>query len=180
MVCLDLYGILEDEYFQHFLLLVESIWLMNQSSISIKDLKKSKALLHFCMQVEGLYGNRYETFNVHCLLHLTRCVKFLGPLWSCLCFWYEDYNGDIRKLYHGTQKVDLQIALSVCIQQKIPDLIPLLPPNSVHKDLYDHLSRSRWIHRCRQEQIDSHVYALGSLQKASITNFQFAYVVRVV
>ena len=153
-----LYGILEDEYFQHFLLLVESIWLMNRSSISIKDLKKSKALLlHFCMQVEGLYGNRYETFNVHCLLHLTRCVKCLGPLWSCSCFWYEDYNGDIRKLYHGTQKVDLQIALSVAFNKRYRILflysllilyIKIYTTTCHEVDGYTDVSKSKLIHMC--------------------------------
>ena len=66
-----LYGILPDLYFQHFILLVEAIYLLFQDSISISDLSKASSLLkHFCVKVKSLYDPRYETFNVHCLLHL--------------------------------------------------------------------------------------------------------------
>lgn len=130
-----LWNILPDECFQHFILFVEAIWLLDQSSISPQCLQKSGYLLHhFCLRIEALYGCRYETFNVHSLLHLQDCVNNVGPLWACSCFWFEDYNGDLRKLFHGAQKVELQIAFSVCIQQKIPELIPLLPCGSSSKE----------------------------------------------
>lgn len=46
-----LYGILPDLYFQHFLLLVEAIYLLLQESISISDLRKATSLLkHFCVK----------------------------------------------------------------------------------------------------------------------------------
>ena len=135
-----LWNILPDECFQHFILFVEAIWLLDQSSISPQCLQKSGYLLHhFCLRIEALYGCRYETFNVHSLLHLQDCVNNVGPLWACSCFWFEDYNGDLRKLFHGAQKVELQIAFSVCIQQKIPELIPLLPCGSSSKEfLWEH------------------------------------------
>ena len=118
-----LWNILPDEYFQHFLLLAEAIWLLNQSSISplLEESWQYFASL-LLIRIEALHGSRYQTFNVHCLLHLQN----IGPLWACSCFWFEDYNGDLRKVFHCTQKVELQIAFSVCIQQKIPELIPLL------------------------------------------------------
>lgn len=136
-----LWNILLDEYFQHFILFVEAIWLLDQSSISPQCLKKAGNLLrHFCLRIEALYGRCYETFNVHSLIHLQDCVKNIGPLWACSCFWFEDYNGDLRKLFHGTQKVELQIAFSVCRQQKIPKLIPLLPYGSSSKEFYESMT----------------------------------------
>ena len=99
-----LYGLLPEEYFQHFLLLIESVYLLLQDSISLNDLNKAtKMLKHFCIKVTSLYGPRYETYNVHCLLHLTKRVHDLGPLWTHSCFCFEDFNGELRRLFHGTQ-----------------------------------------------------------------------------
>lgn len=86
-----LYGIPPDLYFQHFILLGEAIYLLLQDSISISDLSKAASLLkHFCVKVKSLYDPRYETYNVHCLLHLADRVFDLGPLWTYSCFCYED------------------------------------------------------------------------------------------
>ena len=105
-----LWTLLEEEYFQHLLLLVDAIFWLLQDSISPSDIERSFLMLtHFCARMESLYGRRYETYNVHMLLHLPDCVERLGPLWCTSCFWFEGYNGDLTKLFHGTQKVDIQI-----------------------------------------------------------------------
>ena len=76
-----LWNILPDEYFQHFILLVEAIWLLDPSSGSTLCLQKADNLLRrFCLIVEALYGRWYETFNVHYLLNLLECVRNIGPL----------------------------------------------------------------------------------------------------
>ena len=61
-----------------------------------------------CLFVE-LSGKQFQTFNVHQLLHLAEVVRDLGPLWSNSCFPFEDYNGDLRDLFHGTKNVDGQV-----------------------------------------------------------------------
>lgn len=48
-----------------------------------------------------------------------------------LFFFYEGLNGDLRNLFHGTQKIDLQIVTAVCIQNKIPELVDKLEIGSV-------------------------------------------------
>ncbi|XP_044164670.1 uncharacterized protein LOC114974471 [Acropora millepora] len=165
-----LWNILPDEYFQHFILLVEAIWLLDQISVSPECLQKAHNLLrHFCLRIEALYGSRYETFNVHCLLHLHDCVKNIGPLWACSCFWYEDCNGDLRRLFHGTNKVELQIAFSVCVQQKIPELIPLLPHGSATKEFYEHMTQARYSLKCKREEISHNVFALGVMSPAALS-----------
>ena len=139
-----LYGILPEEYFQHYLLLVEAIYLLLQDSISPNDITKASALLkHFCIRIKELYAPRYETFNVHCLLHMTERVMDLGPLWTHSCFCFEDFNGELRSLFHGTQSVEEQIVTAVSVQQKIPELVPLLESGSMSQELYEHLSRKR-------------------------------------
>ena len=124
-------------------------------------------LSHFCLQIEALYGIRYQTFNVHCLLHLQDCVQNIGPLWACSCFWFEDYNGDLKRLFHGIQKVELQIAFSVCIQQKIPELIPLLPCGSSSKEFYEDMTRGPHLLKCKHEKISDNFFVLGLMSSAS-------------
>ena len=47
--------------------------------------------------------------NVHNLLHLSECVRNLGPLWAHSCFPFENTNGDLLKLFHGSQGVEKQV-----------------------------------------------------------------------
>lgn len=163
-----LWGLLEEDYFQHLLLLVNGIYLLLQDSISPSDIESSSLmLLHFCTRMEALYDKRYETYNVHMLLHLPDCMRNLGPLWGTSCFWFEGYNGDLTKLFHGTQNVDIQITHAVCIHQKIPELIPLLPEGSAAKSFYKHLVEGRPLPSCREE-IANKVYAIGALIKLDL------------
>jgi len=70
-------------------------------------------------------GLKFQTFNVHQLLHLPEVVRDLGPLWSNSCFPFEDYNGDLRDLFHGTRNVDGQVCLFLNqIQLKIEQFDP--------------------------------------------------------
>ena len=61
----------------------------------------------------------------------------VGHLWACTCLGYEDYNGDLR-LFHGTNKVELQIPFVVCVQQEISELVPLLVHDSACNEFYAH------------------------------------------
>ena len=84
-----LLGILPDEYYQYFLLLVQAVFSLLKESITERDLKQASALLkHFCLNMSVFYGKRYETSNVHLLLHLVEKVRDLGPLWSQSCFYF--------------------------------------------------------------------------------------------
>lgn len=53
-----LWGLLEEDYFQHLLLLVNGIYLLLQDSISPSDIESSSLmLLHFCTRMEALYDD---------------------------------------------------------------------------------------------------------------------------
>lgn len=63
-----MHGFLGEEYFQHYLLLVEATFLLLQDSISPEELTKSERLFqHFCLMLGRLYHPRYELINVHSL-----------------------------------------------------------------------------------------------------------------
>ena len=51
------------------------------------------------------------TINIHNLLHLPHIVKNLGPLWAHSCFPFESANGELLKLFHGSQAVEKQVKL---------------------------------------------------------------------
>lgn len=160
-----LFGLLPDDYFQHYILLVEAIFLLLQTSISRSDLGKcSKLLKHFCLRIEELYGSRYQTSNVHGLLHIVDKVRDLGPLWTHSCFCFEDFNGELRHMFHGTQNVEMQIVLSVCVQQKVPELLPLLPQNSSALEYYEMLTSKARL--CKNSKVvDSDISIIGAISK---------------
>ena len=71
-------------------------------------------------------------------------VRDLGPLYTHTCFSFEDKNGFILKLIHGTQFIDNQIPSAVALTQKLPELKEKCVPWGSEIDLlYQDLTRSR-------------------------------------
>ena len=62
------------------------------------------------------------TINIHSLLHLPETVKELGPLYVYSLFHFEDKNGYILKLIHGTQNIPFQLASAVSASNFVPIL----------------------------------------------------------
>ena len=61
----------------------------------------------------------------------------------------------------------MQIALSICVQQKIPELIPLLPPHSGAFQFFETLtSKGGWIHE--REIVSDKIFIIGAIVKHSI------------
>ena len=61
-----------------------------------------------------IIGDRYMTACVHGLLHLPDDVHNLGPLWNISCFAFESANGELMKLFHGSQGVEKQVSHIQC------------------------------------------------------------------
>ena len=59
-------------------------------------------------------GTHNCTINVHLLRHIVRYVRLYGPLWTHSCFWFEELNGKLLKMFHGTQHVALQVKILIC------------------------------------------------------------------
>lgn len=47
--------------------------------------------------------------NIHLLLHLTDCVSWWGPLWGYSAFVFENMNGQLKTLFHGTKDMSQQV-----------------------------------------------------------------------
>ena len=120
--------LMEKTYFFHYACFVEAVHLLSGSSISIEDIERSNQnLMYFVLMFESLYGRRYCGLNMHSLLHLPQTVLDIGPLWAINCFGFEDANGQILKLFHGTQNVDMQIMSAVNTLHLLPQMIQKLP-----------------------------------------------------
>lgn len=95
-------------YFQHWLLLVIAIYTLLQKTNS--ELREAEILLKLFVRGTGtLYGDRQFTYNVHQLLHLVLCVKRWGPLWATSAFPFENFNGILAKMIHGTKNIGQEI-----------------------------------------------------------------------
>ncbi|VDI58923.1 Hypothetical predicted protein [Mytilus galloprovincialis] len=105
--------------------LLINLWTNGSNNcITPDDLKRSQTMLsYFVHMFTALYGQRYMTLNMHSLLHLPECVEDLGPMWVYSCFPYENANGLLTKLFHGTQNIELQIISSLSIVQNMPSLL---------------------------------------------------------
>lgn len=133
-----LFSILPMDQFNHFSLLVYAIYIFLQQNITAKDiLQCRKFLLEFVINVPVMYGERYMTSNVHLLLHLADKVEDLGPLWCSSCFYFEDFNGQLRRLFHGTQQIETRIAFAAGVHQSLPKIAQSLKVGSCEQDLFE-------------------------------------------
>lgn len=153
-----------NEYFQHYLLFVNAIYLLLQESIPFSDLQKSNELLvHFCCMFAALYGERYMTCNIHQLLHLSEMVHDMGPLWAYSCFPFENANGNLLKLFNGTQSVDFQIVEAVNLTQNLPYLqTKFLTSESAESKLYESMTR---VVKRKDTYLYNNIYIVGRVGK---------------
>lgn len=117
-------NILPTEYLAHHMLLVESVFILLQNSITHAMVKKAEAMIkHYCFKMHVYYSEKCMTANVHHLLHLPHVVAKFGPLFAYSCFPFESMNGNLLRLIKGTQHVDQQIIEAIGIRQKLPQIV---------------------------------------------------------
>ncbi|KAK3911570.1 Protein TIC 214 [Frankliniella fusca] len=125
-------GILASDYFEHFILLVSGVAMLNSNSISQEDIQIANSLLtSFVQKFEILYGKRHMSHNLHMLLHLGQNVNYLAPLWVTNCFKFEDFNGRLLKLVHGTRHPGLQVLSNLSLVTHLPWLVDNLENSAV-------------------------------------------------
>ncbi len=113
-------GLLPTQYFKHFLLLVEGVYLLTKSSISRSDINKAYMCLSmFTRRFEVLYGKIHMTYNVHQLTHLAQTVIDWGPLPCYSAYVFEGFNQVLLRLFHGTQAVPHQIVNSFLLHKAV-------------------------------------------------------------
>ncbi|XP_067019318.1 uncharacterized protein [Acropora muricata] len=135
---------LPSDHLFFLMLLTGGVFRLLKQSITQTELQEAHAYLKlFSAQAPVFYGKQFQTFNVHQLLHLAEVVRDLGPLWSNSCFPFEDYNGDLRELFHGTKNVDGQIVTAVSVIQKLPEIARSTKISTEVMAFYEHLTSKR-------------------------------------
>lgn len=113
-------NIINNELWQHWFLLVNSLYGLLKTSVSIEELDKIDESLHkFVLGVERLYGKRCMTYNVHQLLHITESVYNWGPLWAHSTFPFESGNNKLLKAIHSAKGINEQIVRYTNIRYSI-------------------------------------------------------------
>ncbi|XP_028518623.1 uncharacterized protein LOC110251203 [Exaiptasia diaphana] len=162
-------GILPDVYYEHFMLFSEAIFILCLGNVTHAQIDHAERLLkHFCLKFPKLYSERYQTANLHALLHLGEDVRNLGPLWTHSTFPFESLNGEILKLFHGSQNIVFQIVSAVNINRALPALSKLLVQGSDSHIFYSKLTGTSMPKN--ELCIAPNVFAVGK-----VTNKQMSY-----
>ncbi|XP_033748473.1 uncharacterized protein LOC117333331 [Pecten maximus] len=157
---------LSSEYYFHFLLLSEAVFILLKDSIEFQELDRAENLLeHFVATFTGLYEPRYLTLNFHLLLHLTDNVRQLGPIWGYSCFPFEDANGFLMNLVKGTQSVHCQLVDSMAIMHGLPYLKKNCVVTGSKADHF--LDRINWNGSRKTTELVKNIYALGRIIELS-------------
>lgn len=102
--------LLPSEYLEHFKLLQLGMHLLFRKSISPREIEIAKEVLDkFDQPFKRLYDQDQRTINIHQLVHYPQSVIDTGPLYSTICFYFENLNGILSKLINSSKRPDLQI-----------------------------------------------------------------------
>ncbi|EIE87352.1 hypothetical protein RO3G_12063 [Rhizopus delemar RA 99-880] len=92
-----LLGKLDRQYYQHWLKFVDANILIASPSITTEDVEEAhRLLISFCSEMEGLYGAKNISINMHLHAHLKEGIMNYGPVYGYWVFNFERYNGDIK------------------------------------------------------------------------------------
>ena len=161
-------GILPNVFYKHFMLFSKAIFTLCLTNVTKSQIAHAERLLmHFCLTFEKLYGEQYQTANIHSLLHMAEDVGNLGPLWTHSTFPFESLNGEMLKLFHGTQNIAFQIISAININRALPTLTEALVEGSGAHRFYSKLISSSSPQN--EMKISSNVFAVGKVTTKEIS-----------
>lgn len=107
---LVLKNILNEEYYQHFLLLHCSIFIFNNEYLLKKFFLLAKESIdNFIKNCPKIYDKFFVTYNVHSFSHLHEDVAKYGQLENFSCFVFENYLGKLKNKIRGKVRALEQI-----------------------------------------------------------------------
>ena len=91
-------------YYTHFLLLAYAVNVLLSHNATITQLQKAElAIIKFQVRFTQLYGIEHSSYNMHILQHYVKAAINWGLPWASSAFLYEDVNGQLLQLFHGTR-----------------------------------------------------------------------------
>jgi len=95
-----------------------------------------RCLKEYVAKFQDLYGYKFLSIIFHMLTHLAENVRQLGPLPSTSCMPFEDLNGQLKRLVHGTTHAVLQICSSLSQIVHLPVMIETLQGNTSNPKIF--------------------------------------------
>ena len=159
-------------YFHHFSLLVCSMHILLQESISRAQIDAAEEMINnFYLLAPELYGDTFCRPNMHALSHLCDYVRWWGPLWTHSSFGFESLNGHLHRLFHGRAQVIDQMGFSIEVE--------LIQRQMQHKMIEQQPSMRRFFDmlkpnaaqapRANMTSIDISTYTVGGTYSTTLT-----------
>ena len=102
---LVLKGVLDSNYYRHYLSLHVAVRILSSSTSSCEDIDYAEQLLqYFVVHFSKLYGTETLSFNVHGLLHLASDYRRFGSLENFSACPYENNLHSVKKLIRSHNK----------------------------------------------------------------------------
>jgi hypothetical protein len=114
------------DYFNHFLLLHFSAYVLSSPIFSKSLLPQAKACINlFVSRCETLFGRQSLIYNVHTLSHLPDFVQSYGTLESFSCFAFESYLSIVKRRLKSSRNI---FKHSVNTLINIREIFSTIPP----------------------------------------------------
>lgn len=98
--------LLPNEYYRHWLYLVNCCRLLQKKSITQEDLQLAKMLsFAFIWKIPALYGVEHVSYNVHLLNHIVEGTENWDAPWAYFAFLCEDAGGSMKTQIRGSKCV---------------------------------------------------------------------------
>lgn len=123
-----LYDVLPQHVIDHWILFVYGIYTLLQEEITLQEIDEAEHVLDlFSLDVPTIYNECELTYNLHQTRHLAEAVRNWGPLHIWSTFPFEDENGMMKQLIHGSNSIAVELANSMDIINGINTLHSFLP-----------------------------------------------------
>lgn len=122
---------LPENYYSHWLLLVESIYTFCSHEIQLNDFESARRkIFSFLNQYAALYDATVMTSNAHQAYHIPDCVERNGPLRVYACDFYETILGFYSRMVSSRKHAIYSYCYSVASNEVFHDLLHKFPRNS--------------------------------------------------
>lgn len=107
---LVLRGIVNPNFYEHFLLFHVAISLLLKSSVSVDDANDARRLLQkFVKTSKTYYGSTFNVYNVHSLPHIVDDALKYGSLNEISAFKFENFMQELKKRVRSSQNPVAQV-----------------------------------------------------------------------
>jgi hypothetical protein len=129
-------NLLPPRFVQHWILLIAAIYILLKEEIKEAEIKFADTLLKlYVSQTENLYGIAQMTYNHHQLLHYAESVRNWGPLQHTSTFSFENENGILKSLVHGSTNVAVEVVNSVHVLNTLHFLKSFINENNISTNI---------------------------------------------